>query len=107
MSANASGLVSTASGHGDRIQLAPLRETVAAGSAGAAGVADAAPALAHASGSVGAGTASSAYLHMHSNGRNGYDTGRDRDDRGERDHDRLSGRAVKKNPLSIGSIISN
>ena len=107
MSANASGLVSAATNHGDRIQLAPLRDAVAAGSAGAAVVADAAPTLAHASGSAGAGTASTAYLHIHSNGRNGYDTARDRDDRGERDHERLGGRAGKKNLLSIGSIISN
>ena len=107
-------MVAAATSHSDRIQLAPLRATAAAGSANAAGVADAASGtLTHgltAPGSVGPASTGAAYsvLHMHSNGRNGYDTARDdRDDRGERDHERTGGRAGKKNPLSIRSIISN
>ena len=121
MVGGSSGLVGAIGNSSDRIQLAPLRAAVATGGGAnaAAGMSDSSPGLTHGlpdhrSNTVpstsSSGSAGAAYpvMHLQGNGRSAYDAARDdRDDRGERDHERLEGRTGKKNLLSIGSIISN
>ncbi|KAF8636116.1 hypothetical protein AX17_003819 [Amanita inopinata Kibby_2008] len=115
-----SGLVGAVGNPGDRIQLAPLRASTHTAGAAPTNAPGSSPALSHGmptTSSAAAGSRSGqsnhsgpAYPVIQLTGRNrtGYDTTRDdRDDRGERDPERLGGRAGKKNPLSIGSIISN
>ncbi|PFH50101.1 hypothetical protein AMATHDRAFT_41083 [Amanita thiersii Skay4041] len=112
----ANGNVGPVSNPGDRIQLAPIRPGIHVNSA-ASTVASSSPSISHAvpvTGPTAPGSTSSTtnggypVIQLTSSTRNGYDSAReDRDDRGERDADRMGGRPGKKNPLSIGSIISN
>jgi hypothetical protein len=111
---SSSGLVGAIGSPGDRIQLAPLR-------AGHGGATATSPQLPHtlpgpiaSGGTAGTGGgAGYAVIQMRSNSRGGNGTsygGGPREGVGERDRERGtardSERGGKKNPLSIGSIIS-